>query len=121
MNRVLYIEDNPANLRLVQKMLERIPGIDLYSATNAEMGIELARSKLPSLILMDINLPGMNGYQALIVLRDDELTSEIPVIALSANAMTHDIKRGELEDFDKYLTKPFDISEFLKVVDEVVG
>ncbi|MDH5446152.1 MAG: PAS domain S-box protein [Gammaproteobacteria bacterium] len=115
--KVLYIEDNPANLRLVQKMLERFPNLDLYSATNAEMGIELARAKRPALILLDINLPGMDGYEALSRLRNYPETSRIPVVAVSAAAMAGDIERGQKAGFKHYLTKPLQINTLIEVLE----
>lgn len=119
--KVLYVEDNPANLRLVQKILEKLPGIDLYSATNAEMGIELARAKHPALILMDINLPGMNGYEALSRLRNYPETRDIPVVAVTAAAMAVDIERGEKAGFRHYLTKPLQMKALIDVLESELG
>lgn len=118
---VLYIEDNPANLRLVQKMLGRVPNISLYSAPNAELGLDLARSKQPSLILLDINLPGMDGYEALSRLRNYPETSRIPVVALSAAAMPRDIERGKLAGFKDYLTKPLQVKVLMKLLEDELG
>lgn len=118
---VLYIEDNPANLRLVQKMIDRVPNISLYSAANAELGLELARSKQPSLILLDINLPGMDGYEALSRLRNYPETRHIPVVALSAAAMPRDIERGKSAGFKHYLTKPLQVNALLQLLDEELG
>ena len=119
--KILYIEDNPTNLRLVEQVLGSRHDIEFLSAATAEDGLQIVSQEFPDLILMDINLPGMNGFEALAVLRSDEVTAQIPVIALSANAMTHDVTRGEKESFDKYLTKPFDVVEFLNVIDEMLG
>ncbi|MCW9056040.1 MAG: ATP-binding protein [Gammaproteobacteria bacterium] len=119
--KIIYIEDNLTNMRLVEQVLCSRNDIDFLSATTAEEGIDIVRKELPDLILMDINLPGMNGFEALSILRHDELTAHIPVIALSANAMTHDVRRGEKELFDRYMTKPFDVVEFMDVIDEVLG
>ena len=119
--KIVYIEDNPTNLRLVERVLGSRHDIEFLSAVTAEDGLQLVNQELPDLILMDINLPGMNGFEALAVLRSDEVTGQIPVIALSANAMTHDVMRGKKESFDKYLTKPFDVVEFLNVIDEMLG
>lgn len=113
---VLYIEDNPANLRLVEKVIQRHTNIQVLSAPNAEMGLELAKHYRPDLILMDLNLPGMDGYEALSRLRNNELTRDIPVIALSAAAMTRDIERGKLAGFKRYLTKPIKIDELREVL-----
>ncbi|MDH5735804.1 MAG: ATP-binding protein, partial [Gammaproteobacteria bacterium] len=119
--KILYVEDNLANMKLVRSILGDRPNINFLSAETGEEGLEIARKELPDLILMDINLPGINGYEALALLRQDEKISKIPVVALSANAMTHDIKRGEKESFDRYLTKPFDVIDFLKVIDEIMS
>jgi CheY-like chemotaxis protein len=91
---VLYIEDNPANLMLVERLLARRSELRLLSAVDGSQGIQLARECLPEVILMDINLPGISGIQAMRILRDHPLTAHIPVLALSANAMASDIKRG---------------------------
>lgn len=119
--KVLYIEDNPANLRLLQKMLERFPGIDLYSATSAEMGIELARAKRPALILLDINLPGMDGYEALSRLRNYPETRGISVVAVTAAAMAGDIERGQKAGFKRYLTKPLQMQTLIDVLETELG
>jgi len=91
---VLYVEDNPANLKLVEQLILRRSDLRLRSAVSGTVGIELARDHQPDVILMDINLPGITGLQALKILREDPLTSHIPVLALSANALPLDIKRG---------------------------
>jgi len=116
-SKLLYIEDNPANLALIEQLIRRRPDMRLLTATNADAGIALARSEQPSLILMDINLPGMNGTQAMKVLANDPSTSHIPVMALSANAMPDDIKRGLEDGFVRYLTKPIDVDEFMDSLD----
>lgn len=118
---VLYIEDNPANLQLVKIILRRRPGIRLISAERAEPGIELAKTHQPSLILMDINLPGIDGFGALAAIREVQSLSHIPVIAVSANAMPRDIQRAEEAGFDGYLTKPLDVNLFLTTVDETLA
>ena len=110
---LLYVEDNPANLTLVQQLIARRPDLRLLSATDGNRGIQLARENLPEVILMDINLPGISGIQALKILRDDPLTARIPVLAISANAMPGDIKRGMEAGFVGYLTKPIKVSEFM--------
>ena len=121
MKKIVYVEDNPTNLRLVEQILCSRHDVEFLSAITAEEGIEVIRQELPDLVLMDINLPGMSGFDALAVLRSDEITGKIPVIALSANAMTHDVARGQKESFDKYLTKPFDVVEFLDTIDEMLA
>ena len=118
---LLYVEDNPANLRLVQKMLARMPNINLFSASNAELGLEVARSKQPDLILLDINLPGMDGYEALSRLRNYPETRHIPIIAISAAAMPRDIERGKAAGFRHYLTKPLQVNTLLQLLEEELG
>ena len=110
---LLYVEDNPANLLLVENLLERRPDIHLLSAQDGLRGIEIARASLPDVILMDINLPGISGIHALEILRKDPTTAHIPVIALSANAMPRDIVKGLEVGFFRYLTKPIKLNEFL--------
>ena len=118
---LLYIEDNPANLRLVAQILALRPKIRLLSAHEATLGLELARQHRPELILMDINLPGLSGVDALKLLRRDEATSKIPVIAVSANAMLKDIEQGFKEGFDDYITKPIDVDKLLQAIDGFVS
>jgi len=110
---VLYVEDNPANLQLVEQLIARFPDIGLTTAVNGTLGIECARATQPQVILMDINLPGINGIKALKILREDASTAHIPVIALSANAMPRDIEKGLEAGFFRYLTKPIKITEFM--------
>ncbi len=114
---LLYVEDNPANLLLVENLLERRPDIHLLSAQDGLRGIEVARASLPDVILMDINLPGISGIHALEILRKDPTTAHIPVIALSANAMPRDIAKGLEVGFFRYLTKPIKLNEFLDTLD----
>ena len=109
---VLYVEDNLANLKLVERLIERRPGLRLISAVTGELGVELARARLPEVILMDINLPDMSGIEALRALRRDPATAHIPVVAISANAMPHDIEKGRQAGFFAYLTKPIKIDAF---------
>jgi CheY-like chemotaxis protein len=114
---VLYVEDNPANLILVEQIIARHPDIHLLTAVNGKSGIEIARSNKPDAILMDINLPDINGFEALKILREDPLTMHIPVIAISANAMQLDIDRGQMAGFFSYLTKPIKVNEFMEALD----
>ncbi len=120
MQTLLYVEDNPANLMLVEDIIERRPDIRLLSAGDGYSGIELAREFLPDVILMDINLPGISGIDALKILAADQTTSHIPVIALSANAMSRDIEKGLEAGFFRYLTKPIKINEFMSTLDEAM-
>jgi signal transduction histidine kinase/ActR/RegA family two-component response regulator len=116
---VLYIEDNPMNLRLMQRILAQRQDLELRVAHTAELGIELARAEPPALILMDINLPGMNGYEALAQLQADPRTAQIPSIAISANAMKGDRARGLQAGFVAYITKPIDIPSLFDALDKV--
>jgi PAS domain S-box-containing protein len=117
---LLYVEDNPANLMLIEKLIERRSDIRLVSARDGTRGVSIARECLPDAILMDINLPGISGIDAMKILRDDPLTSGIPVIALSANAMPRDIERGMEAGFFKYLTKPIMVNELTAALDEAL-
>ena len=113
---VLYVEDNPANLKLVEQIIARYPHLELISAVNGDLGVELARSALPDLILMDINLPGLNGFDAMKILRASPATAHIPVVAVSANAMPLDVERGLKAGFFRYITKPIRVTEFMEAV-----
>lgn len=115
---LLYIEDNPANQRLMQKIISTRSDLLLHEANSAEIGLDLARAEVPMLILMDINLPDINGYEALELLKADPRTARIPVIAVSANAMKGDIERGLQAGFVEYLTKPLDIARLMKLLDK---
>jgi len=114
---LLYVEDNPANLALVMQLIARRSDIRLLTAVTGTLGIELARSARPDMILMDINLPGISGIEALKILREDPATAHIPIVALSANAMPRDIKKGLEAGFFYYLTKPINVNEFMDTVD----
>ncbi len=114
---LLYVEDNPANLQLVEDIIARRPDIRLLSARDATSGIALARKFLPDAILMDINLPGVSGIEALHMLAADAATAHIPVIALSANAIPRDIAKGLQAGFFRYLTKPIKVDEFMETLD----
>ena len=117
---LLYVEDNPANLMLVKQIIEGHPHIRMLSACDGNLGIALARAHLPEVILMDINLPGISGIQALKILSKDPATAHIPVIALSANAMPRDIEKGLAAGFFRYLTKPIKINEFMNALDDAL-
>ena len=114
---LLYVEDNPANLKLIEQLLERRSDIRLLTAVNGTLGVELARQALPEVILMDINLPGISGIEALQILRADALTAHIPIVALSANAMARDIEKGIEAGFFRYLTKPIKVKDFMDTLD----
>lgn len=114
---LLYVEDNPANLMLVEDLIARRPDIKLITARDGLEGVALARSALPDMILMDINLPGISGITALLILAKDPSTKHIPIVALSANAMPRDIAKGLEAGFFRYLTKPIKVNEFMDTLD----
>ena len=114
---LLYVEDNPANLQLVEQLIARRADLRLLGARDGIVGIQLARDHQPEVILMDINLPGLSGIEALRILREDPATAHIPVVALSANAMPRDIEKGLQAGFFRYLTKPIKITEFMQTLD----
>nr|WP_315479489.1 ATP-binding protein [uncultured Rhodoferax sp.] len=117
---LLYVEDNQANMELVAQLIARRPDMRLLSARDGTRGVALARTHLPDVILMDINLPGINGTQALKILQEDPSTQHIPVLALSANAMPRDIEKGTEAGFFRYLTKPIKIAEFMEALDQTL-
>jgi CheY-like chemotaxis protein len=117
---ILYVEDNPANMKLVELIVERCADLCLVTAVNGVLGIEMARATLPKVILMDINLPGISGIQVLKMLREDPTTAHIPVVALSANAMPRDIATGLEVGFFRYLTKPIKVNELIETLNEAV-
>lgn len=117
MRTLLYVEDNPANLELVEQIIARRPDLHMLSAADGPLGIEFARAYQPEVILMDINLPGMSGIEAMKSLRSDPLTAHIPVIALSANALACDIEKALKAGFFNYLTKPIKVNAFLDSLD----
>jgi CheY-like chemotaxis protein len=114
---LLYVEDNPANMMLVEQIIARYSNIHLLTAVNGNSGIEIARLSQPEVILMDINLPDISGSEAMKILRADPATFHIPVIALSANALPRDIKNSLAAGFFQYLTKPIQVDEFMEALD----
>ena len=118
---VTYIEDNPANLRLVTQVFARKNNVNMWSSHDPILGLELILEKIPDLILLDINLPGIDGYEVFSRLQQEESTKNIPVIAISANAMKSDIKKGLEAGFDAYITKPIDVSELLATIDKYLN
>ncbi|MBE0587856.1 MAG: response regulator [Hydrogenophaga sp.] len=114
---LLYVEDNPANLELVEQIIARRTDLRLLGAADASVGIEFARVYQPEVILMDINLPGISGIEALKILRTDPATAHIPVIALSANAVPRDIQKGLEVGFFNYLTKPIKVAQLMDALD----
>jgi two-component system, cell cycle response regulator DivK len=120
MSTILIVEDNPRNMKLVRDVLQ-VKGHATLEAANAEDGIVLARERMPDLILMDIQLPGMSGIDALRVLRGDAATERIPVIAVTASVMQQDRKLITEAGFDAYVGKPITLAEFLQAVNDVLG
>ena len=116
---ILIVEDNEKNRRLARDVLQ-FKGYRILESENAEDGILLAREHKPDLILMDFHLPGMNGIQALAVLRADAATSAIPAIAVTASAMTEDRKKILVAGFDGLQTKPINVKEFLAAVEQAL-
>jgi len=114
---LLYVEDNPANLELVEQIIARRPDLRLLSAADGNLGIEFARTYQPEVILMDINLPGISGIEALRILRADASTAHIPIIALSANAVPRDMEKALEAGFFNYLTKPIKVNQFMEALD----
>lgn len=115
-HHVLYVEDNPANMRLVEQLLKTFPDIELAGAETAEEGLEMAQQNVPDLVLMDINLPGMNGYEALLELKKMDVTKAVPVIAISANALASDVEKGLEAGFSDYITKPINLQSFFTTI-----
>ncbi len=113
---LLYVEDNPANLELVEQLIARRPDLRLLSAADGDIGVEFARAYLPEVILMDINLPGISGLEAMKILRADLATAHIPIIALSANAVPRDIDKALEAGFFRYLTKPIKVDQFMNAL-----
>jgi PAS domain S-box-containing protein len=113
LHTLLYVEDNPANLQLVEELIQRRPDLRMLSAADGNLGIELARELMPEVILMDINLPGISGIDAMKILRADAATAHIPILAISANAIPSDVKKGLDAGFFRYLTKPIVVGEFM--------
>jgi CheY-like chemotaxis protein len=114
---LLYVEDNPANLELVEQLVARRPDLRLLSAADGDLGMALARAYQPEVILMDINLPGISGMEVMKILRADPATAHIPIIALSANAVPGDVEKSLQAGFFNYLTKPIRVQPFMDALD----
>lgn len=119
--RLLYIEDNPSNLKMVEEVFGRAENLELHLATNASEGLALAQTRRPHAILLDINLPGMDGFDVLRRLRAMDETRDIPVLAVSASAMANDIRRGQTAGFNDYLTKPIDIAQLIRAIAKAIA
>jgi CheY-like chemotaxis protein len=107
-------------MKLVEKLIAQRPDIRLLGAVNGTLGVQVARTSLPEVILMDINLPGISGIEAMKILRGDPSTAHIPIVALSANAMPRDIAKGLEAGFFRYLTKPIKVNEFMATLNEAL-
>jgi CheY-like chemotaxis protein len=118
---VLYVEDNPANVAFMRDVLGELEGIELVVAPTAEIGLELAQQRTPDVVLMDINLPGMSGAEALVRLRANSETARIPVIALTAAASERERLRGLQAGFYKYLTKPVKVDELVDALEALLA
>lgn len=118
---VLYIEDNPANMALVQRLLARREGIVVLSACDAQSGLALAQHHLPDVILMDVNLPDMSGLEALGHLQGNPATAGIPVIALSSDAFPAHIAQGMAAGFFRYITKPFKVEDLNTAIESALA
>lgn len=119
--KILCIEDNLFNQELMKEIMSMFPDIELLMETTAEQGLAIAEKELPQLILMDINLPGMSGIDALRIIRRHHTLAKTPVVALSAASMVEDIEKGMVAGFDAYLTKPFDIQDFKQTIEKILG
>jgi len=120
LSTLLYVEDNPASLTLIEQIIKNHPHLRMLSTRDGNLAIALARAHLPDVILMDVNLPGISGIEALKILREDPATAHIPVIAISATAMPYDIEKGLGAGFFRYLTKPIKINEFMHTLDDAL-
>jgi len=118
--KILYIEDNLSNLTLVEQMLAEQPQLQLLTAMQGGLGLDLARQHLPDLILLDLHLPDLRGQEVLERLRNDAVTRDIPVVIISADATARQINQLKAAGARSYLTKPLDISEFFRVIDETM-
>ena len=118
--KLLYVEDNPVNLRLVKQILARYPSIELLGAHSARLGLDLAQAHVPDLILLDINLPDISGIELCERLREIPTLAEVPVVAVSAAAMPSDIERARAHGFVEYLTKPIDVARFMQLIEALL-
>lgn len=118
---LLYVEDNPANLRLMEHLVGALPDVTMHAAPSGALGLELARAQRPDIIVLDLNLPGMSGYEVLKRLKASPETWSTPVIALTAAAMPSDVQQGLAAGFYRYVTKPLDVKAFLAAVQEALA
>lgn len=114
--KVLHVEDDSVNRSVIHHLFKKLPGIQLLEAETAELGLSIAEREDPDLIIMDIELPGMNGYEALERLKSNPLTRHITVLAISAYAFESDVARGKKAGFYDYITKPIQVDGFLQLI-----
>lgn len=118
-HKIVYIEDNPSNIAFMRDLIDELRSVELFTAPTAEIGLELVRSHRPDVVILDINLPGMSGFEALRQLRESPETRSIPVIGLSAAALVKDTARAKEVGFYRYLTKPVKVAELTRVLEEL--
>jgi CheY-like chemotaxis protein len=118
--RVLYVEDNPANVSLMEDVFRLLPGTELQTARSAEDGLELIRGNPPDLVLTDISLPGMSGLELMKLIKAGPRTATIPVVAISASAMPRDVQAGLDAGFQAYFTKPIDVIEIMAFIEKIL-
>jgi PAS domain S-box-containing protein len=117
---ILYVEDNPANVAFMEELVLGLPRVRLLTAPTGELGVEIARAHHPAIVILDINLPGISGFEVLRRLRESDDTRDIPVLALSASAMERDVKRAQDAGFARYLTKPVKVDELVSALEELL-
>jgi CheY-like chemotaxis protein len=117
---VVYVEDNPSNIAFMRDLVEDLPSVKLLTAPTAELGLDLIRAHMPQVVIMDINLPGMSGFEAVRRLRDWPETKNIPVIGLSAAALVRDTSRATDAGFYRYLTKPVKVDELVTALEQLL-
>ena len=117
--KILVIEDNALNMKLVRSLL-KIGKFEILEAEDAESGIQLMRQHLPDLVLMDVQLPGMNGLKATRIIKRDPTIKEIPIVALTSYAMQGDEEKAAEAGCSGYITKPIDTKSFLQVIDKYI-
>ena len=118
---ILYVEDNPANLRLMQQIIRLREDLELIHAESGQLALDMVGNVCPDLILMDINLPDIDGFSALSMLKQKESTQDIPVIAVTANAMPEDVARGKAAGFLDYITKPVELDRLFASIDKALN
>jgi CheY-like chemotaxis protein len=117
---VVYVEDNPSNIAFMRELVEDLPSVELLTAPTAEIGLPLIRARQPAVVIMDINLPGMSGFDAVKQLQAWPETRDIPIVGLSAAALVKDTTRAKSAGFYRYLTKPVKVAELTAVLEELL-